>query len=229
VICLQEVTPPFSQALRASQLLSATYAISDNDVGRYGCLILAKHELGPRFSEIEMATMMGRSLLVAELVPPGGGGSARAWCAGAVATVHLESLNSAKVRDAQLQTANRALARYLNAVLCGDFNFGGRGFVRTQLHHAAMPPRQPRQPHHHARPTTTQHLWPNTKTCPREHDNSSPAFLTSATFATSATSATNQTTRRSMVTGTAQKSGSVRGLVRAGQRRPQNTGAIHRK
>jgi len=86
-------------------------------------LILAKHELGPRFSEIEMATMMGRSLLVAELVPPGGGGSARAWCAGAVATVHLESLNSAKVRDAQLQTANRALARYLNAVLCGDFNF----------------------------------------------------------------------------------------------------------
>mmetsp|Transcript_105938 Transcript_105938/g.306467 ORF Transcript_105938/g.306467 Transcript_105938/m.306467 type:complete len:108 (-) Transcript_105938:1145-1468(-) len=105
-----------------------------------------------------MATMMGRSLLVAELVPPGGGGSARAWCAGAVATVHLESLNSAKVRDAQLQTANRALARYPNAVLCGDFNFGGRGFEHSSTMprcHATTPTTPttpPRTSHHHPAP-----------------------------------------------------------------------------
>jgi tyrosyl-DNA phosphodiesterase 2 len=64
---------------------------------------------------------MGRTLIVAELRPDEAG----PWKAllGVVATVHLESLNSAPMRAKQLAVAHAALATFPNAVLCGDFNF----------------------------------------------------------------------------------------------------------
>ena len=66
---------------------------------------------------------MGRSLLIAELDPRR---PEERWKRGAVATVHLESLNSASIRRAQLATCSQELGMQSalpNAVLAGDFNF----------------------------------------------------------------------------------------------------------
>lgn len=123
VICLQEVTRMFKSAVEASRLLNAKYSMSKNTIGSYGCMILAKHELGATFSEVKMDSRMGRSLLVASFAPRRES-SAFAWCEGAaVATVHLESLNFPHIRDKQLRTANKTLSHFRNCVLCGDFNF----------------------------------------------------------------------------------------------------------
>ena len=110
---LQEVTSHVENALRGSAALLELYDISPLPVERYGCLILARRSLGATFDEVELPTMMGRSLLIAR-------------SAGfTFATVHLESLNNAPTRRAQLEVAAQALASHgdANQVLCGDFNF----------------------------------------------------------------------------------------------------------
>ena len=118
-ICLQEVTPPVAAALRGCAILQRRYAVSPNDVGRYGCLILSKRALGEvAFGEVALPTRMGRTLVTAVVAMEGGGGGL--YC---VATVHLESLSSAPTRREQLVAAELALRPYRAAVLCGDFNF----------------------------------------------------------------------------------------------------------
>lgn len=110
VICLQEVTPRVAAALRASSVLGVLFDVSKNDVAPYGCLMLVRRELGAEFSELELETDMGRTLLIAELQPQKTGHPFH-WKAGVVATVHLESLNTAPTRRRQLEQAARELAR----------------------------------------------------------------------------------------------------------------------
>lgn len=93
------------------------YSVSPHEVGAYGCLLLVRHELRAEFSQVSFPSNMGRSLLVARCTPPP---SERPF---ALATVHLESLNSARLRTAQLEVCRDALKPYDRAVLCGDFNF----------------------------------------------------------------------------------------------------------
>ena len=42
VICLQEVVPRFAASLRASSLVASQYTVSNNDVGPYSVLLLAR-------------------------------------------------------------------------------------------------------------------------------------------------------------------------------------------
>ena len=123
VICLQEVVPRFAASLRASSLVASQYTVSNNDVGPYSVLLLARTDLCPVFRQVELESAMGRSLLIAELDPRR---PEERWKRGAVATVHLESLNSASIRRAQLATCSQELGMQSalpNAVLAGDFNF----------------------------------------------------------------------------------------------------------
>jgi endonuclease/exonuclease/phosphatase family metal-dependent hydrolase len=118
VVCLQEVVPRVAVAVRASQVLARRYDVSPNDVTPYGGLILARTPLRATFREIELASDMGRTLLIADLRP--GPGTRENWKAGAVATVHLESLSSAPTRRAQLRVCAGELQRstaFPNAVL----------------------------------------------------------------------------------------------------------------
>jgi len=119
VLCLQEVVPELAASVRGCAALRKQYAISENNVGAYGCLLLARHALRASFHEVAFeCSNMGRSLLIAEWSPP--------LCEGrrvAVATTHLESLNNARTRAKQLRIAADALSRYKQAMIVGDFNF----------------------------------------------------------------------------------------------------------
>jgi len=113
VVCLQEVTPDLAMALRGFPALLEHYAVSPTDVGSYGCLLLVHSSLQPcTFDERPLPSDMDRSLVTASL--PG---------ALVVATVHLESLDSERARQRQLQVIAEHLKPWSRAVLCGDFNF----------------------------------------------------------------------------------------------------------
>jgi len=60
VVCLQEVFPELSKALRGCRTLNEIYNISPFDVGPYGCLILAQKELQAEFTEVNLTSCMGR-------------------------------------------------------------------------------------------------------------------------------------------------------------------------
>ncbi|CAK4673265.1 hypothetical protein LEN26_008792 [Aphanomyces euteiches] len=113
VVCLQEVTRDFSQALHASTILSDKYEYSPFPVDPYGCMILARRGLDSSFQQVSLPTRMHRSLLLCVFDH---GESV-------VATVHLESLGNESMRKSQLRTSGEALAPFRNAILCGDFNF----------------------------------------------------------------------------------------------------------
>jgi endonuclease/exonuclease/phosphatase family metal-dependent hydrolase len=118
-IALQEVNAALLAAIASAPGLAA-YELCAPTLRRsfYGTALLVKRELAPAFSRRELPTDMGRELLLANLVLPGG---AR-LC---LATVHLESLNNSDLRRLQLE-ASRALIGPGAAVLCGDFNFCSR-------------------------------------------------------------------------------------------------------
>merc|ERR1719152_76254 len=128
VVCLQEVTPRFASAVRASAVLGSLYVVSPNDVTPYGVLMLVCKAWRPLFREVELPSQMGRSLLVSEFAvracDKGEGEAEEAMYA--IATVHLESLNSERVRAEQLALCRSHLEKFPNAVLVGDFNFDAR-------------------------------------------------------------------------------------------------------
>mmetsp|Transcript_26069 Transcript_26069/g.61801 ORF Transcript_26069/g.61801 Transcript_26069/m.61801 type:complete len:430 (+) Transcript_26069:158-1447(+) len=130
VIGLQEVTQRFATAIRGSAVLAALYDISANDVGAYGCLMLAAADLSPSFREVALPSNMGRSLLLCEC-PASWSASAASDTAHntqrppfTIGTVHLESLNHEVLRRQQLELCAAELrACRGGACLCGDFNF----------------------------------------------------------------------------------------------------------
>jgi len=113
VACLQEVTPALAAALRGFPALLAHYSVSENEIVSYGCLILVHRSVQPcTFAELPLPTHMGRTLVMAAL-PDGL----------VVATVHLESLDSERMRHRQLEIIADHLRTRKRAVICGDFNF----------------------------------------------------------------------------------------------------------
>lgn len=127
VVCLQEVTRRFETALRASKIVSGIYELSPFAINPYGVMILARKTLAPTFREVPFPSEMWRKLLICELGSSEGGGGTGLppWLQGsAVATVHLESLDTASYRRRQLQVSSKELGTYSGrCVLCGDFNF----------------------------------------------------------------------------------------------------------
>jgi tyrosyl-DNA phosphodiesterase 2 len=118
VVCLQEVTPTFNARLSHPDFF-LRYTRSDTegcDRFGYGTVMYVRNELRPVFSRSPFDSRMGRDLLIAEITLPGGG-------VAAVATVHLESLDNARLRQVQLQKCSERLSAYPMAILCGDFNF----------------------------------------------------------------------------------------------------------
>lgn len=113
VICLQEVTPRLLAALQESEWVrdEALLATTSSVYGGYGCAILSRTPIHCAW-ELELHSMMARSLLVVELGEL------------AIATVHLESTRAlAATRVTQLEAVFHALRRFEHSVLTGDFNF----------------------------------------------------------------------------------------------------------
>jgi tyrosyl-DNA phosphodiesterase 2 len=116
-IGLQEVTPPFRDALLAEPWVRRQYAVSDpagDSVDPYGALLLARPPV-ERFVITPLPTTMGRRLVHAETSIAG-----RRLIVG---TVHLESLRMAPVREQQLRLIFDVLSEADDAILMGDFNF----------------------------------------------------------------------------------------------------------
>ena len=141
VVCLQEVTPWSREIFASDPFLTEIYAFSENPLGRYGVLILAKKERAPSFQTHAMETMMGRDLVGVVVDLPSGGAPKRKVL---VLTAHFESLSAAPIRKLQLEQAasvmnekslsdgvlrnmmsffSGATPKHPNTVLCGDFNF----------------------------------------------------------------------------------------------------------
>ena len=113
VICLQEVTSSLLMDLQESEWIrdQAFLAASSSVYAGYGCVVLSRVPV-TRAWELELYSMMARSLLVVELE----------GCA--IGTVHLESTRPlAATRIAQLDAIFEVLRSFDDVVLTGDFNF----------------------------------------------------------------------------------------------------------
>lgn len=139
MICLQEVRPRFVERDQHWPMTGYVCSLAHaSDLGSYGTLMLVRAELQPVFSVHELPTAMGRKLVVAQCRINGH--------SVVVATVHLESLDNQRVREAQLQVAADVLAREPgDAILVGDFNFcsyrnyAGRGPLENDCLARTMP------------------------------------------------------------------------------------------
>lgn len=118
IVALQEVTPPFLDALLANPCIQQRYFISDStgrSLNAYGEILLSRFPLKElRFYPLRSA--MGRKLLTGNI-------QLNEYSI-AIATVHLESHRiSAPVRTKQLANIFPWLEAEKNAILMGDFNF----------------------------------------------------------------------------------------------------------
>ena len=113
VVALQEVTGELLELLLAEPWLRSAYQISDVEMWqRYDIVMLARLPMRA-VTSIELPTLMGRRLLVAELA-----------CGLAVGSVHLESMKtSTALRVEQLELIQPALTALGDAVFVGDMNF----------------------------------------------------------------------------------------------------------
>lgn len=116
VIGLQEVTSYTLKLFLKDPYIRKHYTISDpqgNYVDPYGVIFLSRVPVQRLFA-MRLPTRMGREVIGLELNDTT-----------MLATVHLESLNSAARRHHQLLLIEKhLLSRYPHAVLMGDFNFG---------------------------------------------------------------------------------------------------------
>lgn len=119
VICFQEVTTAFVGKIREHSLADhydiSDYYLDGSTLGSYGVLTMSRRELNANFQWHDLPTEMDRKLLTATFNTPAG--------PLVVGNIHLESLNTASTRAAQLQQSNDILNHTPNALLCGDFNF----------------------------------------------------------------------------------------------------------
>lgn len=135
IICFQEVTQKFIEILNKSILFddynSSDIKGEDYMFGNilyknrnsstcssdsYGVLTLCKKKFHPSFIYHILPTDMDRKLLVCEININNDIEKI------AVGNVHLESLNSHKLRMRQLKQCNEILNSYNNSIIMGDFN-----------------------------------------------------------------------------------------------------------
>ena len=118
LIAIQEVTDDVFETLRATEWIREEVSLVPHTSGpgrSYEVAWLSRLPVARAF-ELELESLMGRTLLVVELATTRG--------IVAVATVHLESERPMRAaRVAQLEEIFDALDRYPAAVLCGDLNF----------------------------------------------------------------------------------------------------------
>lgn len=113
IACFQEVTPSFLRILLATDWVRQHYFVSDGPVALtvnpYGVVMIVRKNVFPHveFRISNFPSNQGRRLLTAHLGP-----------SLVVGTVHLESLDNAEMRIAQLTTAKQQCT-----LVCGDMNF----------------------------------------------------------------------------------------------------------
>ena len=146
VICFQEVIPIFLSKLQNRHRILQEYEPSDPDLEGtticvYGVLTLVKKKWRPTFNFYEFPTRMSRKLLLASLHTEENNQNS-SFCVG---NVHLESLNSHSVREAQLKICAEAFKDFANYVLVGDYNFcsyrnySGEGELENNSLHRILP------------------------------------------------------------------------------------------
>lgn len=116
IICLQECIKEFSTYLSGQTWFQKSFFTSDingKTLGSYGCMIISRIPF--QCHMYTFPTMMGRSLILGTFLINEHKLK--------VANVHLESLDSTRLRHAQLYIAQHVLHASSNAILCGDFNF----------------------------------------------------------------------------------------------------------
>ena len=98
----------------ASPHIQKNYNVSANELRGYGILILTRFSCW-FFEKIFEVSMMGRSLLLAEVINKDL----------IVATAHFESLNNAKCRESQMNETFDIIKRsgIKNSIVVGDYNF----------------------------------------------------------------------------------------------------------
>eukprot|EP01016_Furgasonia_blochmanni_P050698 TRINITY_DN7873_c0_g1_i6.p1 TRINITY_DN7873_c0_g1~~TRINITY_DN7873_c0_g1_i6.p1 ORF type:complete len:306 (-),score=52.95 TRINITY_DN7873_c0_g1_i6:93-938(-) len=117
-VCLQEVTTPFYKALMEETWVQKYHVSELYLTGAfYGLMILSKMPFVSYHIPFTGFSNMGRSLLLAATRIGG--------VKVGVGTVHLESLNSAKLRAMQLKECFNVLESFPISALMGDFNFSG--------------------------------------------------------------------------------------------------------
>jgi endonuclease/exonuclease/phosphatase family metal-dependent hydrolase len=127
IICFQEVTQDFIEILNKSILFNDYNSSDINESGvdrnsstclsdSYGVLTLCKKIFNPNFIYYSLPTDMDRKLLVCEI------NINNELEKVAIGNVHLESLNSHKLRMRQLKMCNEILNSYNNSIIMGDFN-----------------------------------------------------------------------------------------------------------
>lgn len=117
LICLQEIIPATLKQILGNHWIKDNYFISDakeHTITPYGVLLLSRHPIC-HLTLHKLPSFMSRTLLVAELLI-----NKQRF---KVATVHLESLDSAPFRKMQLEQIFPLLADADHSVLMGDFNF----------------------------------------------------------------------------------------------------------
>jgi endonuclease/exonuclease/phosphatase family metal-dependent hydrolase len=120
VVCLQEVTEQFLTRALADPGIQEMYrlAVSFAPACSYGVAMLMHKQFTsvPTIDIVALSSTMGRTALVAGFL-------GRL----AVATVHLESLDSRPTRTLQLKQLESALEHYDTAILLGDMNITRTG------------------------------------------------------------------------------------------------------
>ena len=130
IVLLQEVTLRFLQRLQQDPRIQQTYSITDSGkgnsfLGKYGNIVLVHKRLPlPNVVWVKFPGKMGRRGLVVE------------WENLAISTVHLESLQNASTRMAQIQLLCHALPS--QAIVAGDFNIAGSGPYANEQENAVF-------------------------------------------------------------------------------------------
>jgi len=116
VVCLQEVTSYFFNALIENQFIRENYYISDSYITSYNVVILSKFSL--KFYVLTLPTQMNRNLVIGELKVKEFERNKNI----VFASSHYESLENEDLRKTQLENSFEVLNSFSNSLLVGDFN-----------------------------------------------------------------------------------------------------------
>ncbi len=133
VVCLQGVTPKVMGRILQHEGVRNCYRVTDigpcyKTLGSYGVVMMIRRSLpAPAIEWLSLPTTMGRSGLIANF----GLGLA-------LATVHLESLQSQEIRAKQLRIVRNHLTSKGASILLGDFNISATGPYGSMKEHESL-------------------------------------------------------------------------------------------
>jgi protein-tyrosine phosphatase/endonuclease/exonuclease/phosphatase family metal-dependent hydrolase len=139
VICLQEVTVPLVETLARSEWARRHFVLSDSDGSTccpYGVMMLVNKELGPpQFTLHALPTNMNRQMLMCQCGVDGSNSSV------VFSTSHLESMDNADMRVAQLDTIFNTLEKKSTGlvVFAADTNYSESSCPEIALMNSRFP------------------------------------------------------------------------------------------